>query len=155
MQKIPPKGGAAQFCIKKEGFPAFCCRKSFSFLFFKNTATHPPQTVRRTVLRGGGSCPVWRSNTIFRRSVSILLRRSRLRQCNISARCRLHSGAGSGKPIRFWPSGLRLRYRTSSPHRFWSRWRLPVFHFLEEFGFLGEVIIELVEGQLLCKRLFT
>ena len=123
MQKIPPKGGAAQFCIKKEGFPAFCCRKSFSFLFFKNTATHPPQTVRRTVLRGGGSCPVWRSNTIFRRSVSILLRRSRLRQCSISARCRLHSGAGSGKPIRFWPSGLRLRCRTSSPHRFWSRWK--------------------------------
>lgn len=155
MQKIPPKGGAAQFCIKKEGFSAFCCRKSFSFLFFKNTATHPPQTVRRTVLRGGGSCPVWRSNTIFRRSVSILLRRSRLRQCSISARCRLHSGAGSGKPIRFWPSGLRLRCRTSSLIGFGPDGGYLLFHFFEKFGFLGEIIIELVEGQLLCKRLFT
>ena len=30
-----------------------------------------------------------------------------------------------------------------------------LFYFFVEFVFLAEIIIEMVEGQLLCKRLFT
>ncbi len=139
------QGGQHSPAVLKEGFPAFCCRKSFSFLFL-NTATHPPQTFRRTVIRGGGSCPVWEVIP-FPSIVSILLRRSRLRQCSISARCRLHSGAGSEEThyafgclvfvfdvntalIGFGPDGV-----TCLPFSIWIS---------------GRIIIELVEGQLLC-----
>ena len=136
-EKFRQKAERHNSALKKEGFPAFCCRKSFSFYFLRILRLiHLKRFVARSFEEAvaalcGEVIPfsVDQFPSFYGVAVCVNVI-SLLGVVCIAVRVQ-------GNPFAFWPIGLRLRYRTSSPHRFWSKWRLPDLPFFRRIWISG------------------
>ena len=144
MQKIPPKGGAAQFCIKKEKDSRLFAAENPSLFYFLRILRliHLKRFVARSFEEAvaalcGEVIPfsVDQFPSFYGAAVCVNVV-SLLGVVCIAVRVQ-------GNPFAFGPAVFVFDVELPALISLGPNGGYLLFHFFEEFGFLGEIIIEL------------